>query len=177
MREAFDFSFTLIRHGNSISELRLIGAIVMTKYFGTYGIRGRVGEFPITPAFVLRLGYAAGAALVARAHAHGMVEQGKRPAVLIGKDTRISGYLLESALEAGFIAAGVDAGFDWENDTVLQSVTRKAISELGDQGRGLVRASGTEPVVRVMAESRNADAAARWANGIASALDTGGRRD
>ena len=149
----------------------------MTKYFGTYGIRGRVGGFPITPAIVIRLGYAAGTALVARAHAHGVADRGKRPTLLIDKDTRISGHMLESALEAGFIAAGVDAGFDWENDTVLQSVTRKAISELGDQGRGLVRASGTEPVLRVMAESRDADAAARWAKDIAAVLDTGRSRD
>ncbi len=72
------------------------------KYFGTDGIRGKVGETPITPEFVLRLGYAAGQVL-ARAGKHG-----ERPAVLIGKDTRISGYMLESALEAGLAAAGVD---------------------------------------------------------------------
>lgn len=73
------------------------------KYFGTDGIRGRVGEAPITPDFVMRLGYAAGTVLAAQVHA-----QGERPAVLIGKDTRISGYMLESALEAGLAAAGVD---------------------------------------------------------------------
>src|SRR5688572_9775639 len=72
------------------------------KYFGTDGIRGKVGESPITPDFVLRLGYAAGKVLT-RSH-----ERGVRPAVLIGKDTRISGYMLESALEAGLAAAGVD---------------------------------------------------------------------
>ncbi len=72
------------------------------KYFGTDGIRGKVGETPITPEFVLRLGYAAGQVL-ARAG-----KRGERPAVLIGKDTRISGYMLESALEAGLAAAGVD---------------------------------------------------------------------
>jgi len=71
------------------------------KYFGTDGVRGRVGEAPITPDFVMRLGYAAGVVL-AGGHA---VEH---PAVLIGKDTRISGYMLEAALEAGFAAAGVD---------------------------------------------------------------------
>lgn len=70
------------------------------KYFGTDGIRGRVGEAPITPEFVMRLGYAAGRVLAQRT--------GPRPAVLIGKDTRVSGYLLEAALEAGFSAAGVD---------------------------------------------------------------------
>lgn len=74
------------------------------RYFGTDGVRGRVGEPPITPDFCLRLGYAAGKTLVA----HENLRQGERPAVIIGKDTRISGYMLESALEAGFSAAGVD---------------------------------------------------------------------
>ncbi len=74
------------------------------KYFGTDGVRGTVGETPITPDFVMRLGYAAGTTLVAREH----LPQGEHPAVLIGKDTRISGYMLEAALEAGFAAAGVD---------------------------------------------------------------------
>ncbi len=73
------------------------------KYFGTDGVRGRVGEHPITPQFVMHLGYAAGKVLASSAHA-----AGERPAVLIGKDTRISGYMLESALEAGLIAAGID---------------------------------------------------------------------
>lgn len=68
------------------------------KYFGTDGIRGRVGEGRITPEFVMRLGWAAGRVL----------GKGKGGKVLIGKDTRISGYLLESALEAGLVAAGVD---------------------------------------------------------------------
>jgi phosphoglucosamine mutase len=71
----------------------------MRKYFGTDGVRGLVGEFPITPDFALRLGYAAGKVLAA---------QSKNPAVIIGKDTRLSGYLFESALEAGFTYAGVD---------------------------------------------------------------------
>ncbi len=73
------------------------------KYFGTDGVRGKVGEHPITPQFVMHLGYAAGKVLASAEHA-----QGERPGVLIGKDTRISGYMLESALEAGFIAAGID---------------------------------------------------------------------
>lgn len=73
------------------------------KYFGTDGIRGRVGDFPITPLFVMNLGYAAGRVLATAEHTIG-----DRPAVLIGKDTRISGYMLESALQAGLIAAGVD---------------------------------------------------------------------
>ncbi len=75
------------------------------KYFGTDGIRGRVGQAPITPDFVLKLGYCAGKVLsradIAPPHRN-------RPAVLIGKDTRISGYMLESALESGLSAAGVD---------------------------------------------------------------------
>ncbi|MBP0618367.1 phosphoglucosamine mutase [Cupriavidus consociatus] len=72
------------------------------KYFGTDGIRGRVGEAPITPDFVMRLGHAAGKVL-----AHGAKTGQGRPTVLIGKDTRISGYMLEAALEAGFTSAGV----------------------------------------------------------------------
>ena len=74
------------------------------KYFGTDGVRGRVGVLPITPDFVMRLGYAAGRTLIA----HDRFSGGEHPAVLVGKDTRISGYMLEAALEAGFAAAGVD---------------------------------------------------------------------
>ena len=69
------------------------------QYFGTDGIRGRVGQHPITPDFILRLAHAVGRVLKGR-EAH--------PVVLIGKDTRISGYMLESALESGFNSAGVD---------------------------------------------------------------------
>src|SRR4051794_16589477 len=69
-------------------------------YFGTDGIRGTVGVAPITPDFMLRLGHAVGAVLRGGAL--------RRPTVLIGKDTRISGYMIESALEAGFASAGVD---------------------------------------------------------------------
>ncbi len=72
------------------------------RFFGTDGVRGTVGEAPITPDWVLRLGNASGRVLAAGASG------GANPAVLIGKDTRISGYLLESALEAGLAAAGVD---------------------------------------------------------------------
>jgi len=78
------------------------------QFFGTDGIRGRVGKFPVTPEFALRLGYAAGETLVDHARASGHARDGERPAVLIGKDTRISGYMLEAALESGFAAAGVD---------------------------------------------------------------------
>jgi phosphoglucosamine mutase len=68
-------------------------------YFGTDGIRGTVGQSPITPDFMLRLGHAVGRVLR---------RTDSRPSVLIGKDTRISGYMIESALEAGFASAGVD---------------------------------------------------------------------
>lgn len=69
------------------------------KYFGTDGIRGTVGQTPITPDFMLRLGHAVGRVLR---------KTSNRPTVLIGKDTRISGYMIESALEAGFASAGVN---------------------------------------------------------------------
>ncbi|ATF10286.1 phosphoglucosamine mutase [Candidatus Enterovibrio altilux] len=71
------------------------------KFFGTDGVRGKVGQFPITPDFILKLGWAAGRVLS---------QQGTKK-VLIGKDTRISGYMLESALEAGLSAAGLQAAF------------------------------------------------------------------
>lgn len=71
------------------------------RYFGTDGVRGEVGKFPITPDFVLKLGWAAGRVLA---------KQGTKK-VIIGKDTRISGYMLESALEAGLAAAGLKATF------------------------------------------------------------------
>jgi len=74
------------------------------QYFGTDGIRGRVGESVITPEFVMKLGYAAGRVLASHEH----LPASKRPTVLIGKDTRISGYMLEASLEAGLSAAGVD---------------------------------------------------------------------
>ena len=69
------------------------------QYFGTDGIRGTVGQLPITPDFVLRLAHAVGRVLK---------RTESKPTVLIGKDTRISGYMLESALAAGFTSAGVD---------------------------------------------------------------------
>lgn len=68
------------------------------KYFGTDGIRGRIGTFPMTPDFALKLGWAAGKVLA----------KNSNPLVIIGKDTRISGYMLESALQAGLVAAGLD---------------------------------------------------------------------
>jgi phosphoglucosamine mutase len=74
------------------------GSRVSRKYFGTDGIRGKVGHYPITPDFMLKLGWAAGRVLA----------RGNGGKVLVGKDTRISGYMFESALEAGLAAAGVD---------------------------------------------------------------------
>src|SRR5882757_342956 len=82
------------------------------KYFGTDGVRGTVGQSPMTPDFVLRLGYAAGRAMAERRDGLRAEQRADRradrPSVLIGKDTRISGYMVEAALEAGFSAAGVD---------------------------------------------------------------------
>lgn len=72
------------------------------KYFGTDGIRGQVGTYPITPDFLLKFGWAVGRVFARRGHGNNLV--------LIGKDTRISGYMFESALEAGLINAGVDVG-------------------------------------------------------------------
>ncbi|MBE1162808.1 phosphoglucosamine mutase [Dyella acidiphila] len=72
------------------------------KYFGTDGIRGRVGQWPISADFMLRLGRALGVVL------HSQRKRPGRPMVLIGKDTRVSGYMFESALEAGLAAAGAD---------------------------------------------------------------------
>ena len=74
--------------------------IAPRKYFGTDGVRGVVGQWPITAEFMLKLGRAAGVVL----------GNGKRPLVLIGKDTRVSGYMLEAALESGLVAAGADVG-------------------------------------------------------------------
>ena len=71
------------------------------RYFGTDGVRGKVGVSPITPDFVLKLGQAAGRVLKRR-------NPNGHAAVLIGKDTRVSGYMLEAALQAGFSSAGVD---------------------------------------------------------------------
>ena len=77
---------------------------ISRKYFGTDGIRGVVGQDPITPEFMLRLGFAAGTVFSKRSS----VDASSRAKVLIGKDTRLSGYMLESALQSGLAAAGVD---------------------------------------------------------------------
>lgn len=92
------------------------------KYFGTDGIRGRVGDAPVTPDFVLRLGFAAGKVLA---------RHGSRK-VIIGKDTRISGYMLESALEAGLAAAGLSASFTGPMPTpAVAYLTRTFRAEAG----------------------------------------------
>lgn len=91
-------------------------------YFGTDGIRGKVGELPITPDFVLKLGWAAGKVLA---------RHGSRK-VIIGKDTRISGYMLESALEAGLAAAGLSAAFTGPMPTpAVAYLTRTFRAEAG----------------------------------------------
>lgn len=76
-------------------------------YFGTDGIRGQFGQFPITPNFLLLLGYATGLVLLEQRSAQNQL-MGKKPSVVIGKDTRLSGYVIEAALQAGFNASGVD---------------------------------------------------------------------
>ncbi|MDG6259004.1 phosphoglucosamine mutase [Glaesserella parasuis] len=92
------------------------------KYFGTDGVRGKVGQFPITPDFALKLGWAAGKVLAT---------QGSKQ-VLIGKDTRISGYMLESALEAGLAAAGLSAAFTGPIPTpAIAYLTRTFRAEAG----------------------------------------------
>jgi len=92
------------------------------KYFGTDGIRGKVGESPITPDFVLKLGWAAGKVLA---------RHGSRK-IIIGKDTRISGYMLESALEAGLAAAGLSAAFTGPMPTpAIAYLTRTFRAEAG----------------------------------------------
>ncbi len=92
------------------------------KYFGTDGIRGKVGDTPITPDFVLKLGWAAGKVL--SRHSSGKV--------IIGKDTRISGYMLESALEAGLAAAGLSASFTGPMPTpAIAYLTRTFRAEAG----------------------------------------------
>lgn len=92
------------------------------KYFGTDGVRGKVGTYPITPDFALKLGWAAGKVLAS---------QGSRT-VLIGKDTRISGYMLESALESGLAAAGLSAAFTGPMPTpAIAYLTRTFRAEAG----------------------------------------------
>ena len=95
------------------------------KYFGTDGVRGRVGESPITPELVMHLGYAAGKVL---AGTDRRAAGGDPPAVLIGKDTRISGYMLESALQAGRTA--------YSHKLIPDSDLEKMLKKRGDDSSG-----------------------------------------
>jgi phosphoglucosamine mutase len=96
------------------------------RFFGTDGIRGKVGEFPITPDFILKLGWASG-----RVFAREFCREG-RCLVIIGKDTRVSGYMFESALEAGLVAAGVNVKLLGPMPTpAVALMTRKQNAEAG----------------------------------------------
>ena len=98
-----------------------MGACVL-KYFGTDGIRGHVGQFPITPEFFLKLGWSAGIVLASRG----------RGEVIVGKDTRISGYMFESALEAGLSAAGMNVVMTGPIPTpAIAYLTRKMKGKIG----------------------------------------------
>ena len=101
------------------------------KYFGTDGVRGRVGESPITPEFVMRLGYAAGKVLAAD---RGSLPPNQHPTVLIGKDTRISGYMLEAALQAGLMAAGVNVLTDRADADAGGGLPDAGIASAGGSG-------------------------------------------
>jgi phosphoglucosamine mutase len=106
------------------------------RFFGTDGIRGTVGQSPITPDFMLRLGHAVGRVLK---------RETQRPTVLIGKDTRISGYMIESALEAGFASAGVDVLLSGPLPTPgVAYLTRALRLELGDNGIKFFSAAGAK---------------------------------
>ena len=104
------------------------------QFFGTDGIRGVVGQDPITPDFFIRLGFAIGSILVK----NNTDKKMKHPSVVIGKDTRVSGYMLESALEAGFIAAGVDVYLTGPMPTPAIAYLTKA---LGSQAGIVISAS------------------------------------
>ncbi len=96
------------------------------RYFGTDGIRGTVGEFPITPDFILKLGWASGRVFARNCNGEGHC------LVIIGKDTRVSGYMFESALEAGLVAAGVDVKLMGPMPTpAIAHMTRKQNAEAG----------------------------------------------
>jgi phosphoglucosamine mutase len=154
------------------------------RYFGTDGIRGTVGQSPITPDFMLRLGHAVGRVL------H---RSGPRPSVLIGKDTRISGYMIESALEAGFSSAGVDVLLSGPLPTPgVAYLTRALRLDLGvvisashnpfnDNGVKFFSASGEKlPDAWELAVEAALDEAPAWADstGIGKARridDAGGR--
>jgi phosphoglucosamine mutase len=105
------------------------------KYFGTDGVRGEVGIAPITPDFIMRLGHATGRVLKRhwKSNAH--------PAVLIGKDTRVSGYMLEAALEAGLASAGVDVMLTGPLPTPAVAYLTRALR----QAAGLVISASHNP--------------------------------
>ena len=98
----------------------------MKKFFGTDGIRGKTGDYPVTPDFFVKLGYAAGLVLTKN------IKGNKKPSVVIGKDTRISGYMLESSLEAGFSSAGVDVYLTGPIPTpAIAFLTQSLIADIG----------------------------------------------
>ncbi len=123
----------------------------MTKrYFGTDGIRGKVGEAPITPDFMLKLGWACG-----RVFTRDSGDREERCTVVIGKDTRGSGYRFESALEAGLVAAGVDVKLLGPMPTpgiALMTRTQRAVdiarrSRQREQRRRMIRETGRLDIV------------------------------
>lgn len=107
--------------GDTIVLLK-IGKKMKRRYFGTDGVRGEVGKAPITPDFVMKLGYAAGKVLTRTTMSSGS------PTVLIGKDTRISGYMLEASLQAGLSAAGVDVMLSGPMPTPAVAYLTRALS-------------------------------------------------
>ena len=113
------------------------------KYFGTDGIRGRVGQFPITPEFVLKLGWATGVAF----RREGVCR------VLIGKDTRVSGYMFESALQAGLVAAGADVMLLGPMPTPAIAYLTRTFHAEGERQRQLVQAGAVVGVDVVQAGS------------------------
>jgi phosphoglucosamine mutase len=136
------------------------------KHFGTDGIRGAVGRSPITPDFMLRLGHAVGRVLR---------RESERPSVVIGKDTRLSGYMIESALEAGFASAGVNVLLSGPLPTPgVAYLTRALRQDLGvvisashnpyhDNGVKFFSASGEKlPDAWELAVEQSLDEPAQW---------------
>ena len=127
------------------------------KYFGTDGIRGLVGQWPISADFMLRLGRAVGSVLVHEAGGDG------HPKVLIGKDTRISGYMFESALEAGLVAAGADVGLS--RKSMIGTLTGRAgptDRAAGSAAAALIAVQRGARMVRVHDVAPTVDALAVW---------------
>ena len=108
----------------------------MTKrFFGTDGIRGKVGQYPITPDFILKLGWASGRVFARNAGTGG------HALVIIGKDTRVSGYMFESALEAGLVSAGVDVKLMGPMPTITRLRSMRLLTRLLRFSAGLARAA------------------------------------